>query len=877
MPDTASDSPDPAALPEGQAPSPLVGHHKPRDRQALLKVAKAVVRVGLLLGVGWLVWHELRGINVDLAKQRLREADPKFFFLAIGAAVLALAMMGLYDVAAFPSTPQLRPRARWGLGMLFFAWTNFLTLGPIGGPALRLFVYRKRGLETADIVRGMLRIYAGTLGGMGAWLIASMVPMHETKTALAVRVAVALASGPVVSVVLGRLARVFRKGTEGAFTDLAMARIGFLGAADWGAAVAVFALCGRAMWIEIPLPEFARAITVGQAVGYVSLIPGGLGSADAVWLKMLVAYSGDSPGAVAHIVLFRLIYYIMPWTVSLIVLYARFAGTTEALLRWQRRLLAGAVAINAGLLLASAATPALGERMRRLERMVAVDTVEASHALAVISAAVMLFLVRGLLRGYRAAFVVAGITLCASVVAHTLKGPDYEEALVSALLLVLLLGSRRGFTRRGRIPIGWELALGATLGSLAFFMLVGVATFPQLRQSPAYELYQRATAHPETARIVRGAWLIGIVGLVFMLRQAVIPRRLAVIPAPAEVDQAVELISQRAQHAAALNVACGDKGVWLWRPKDKPEGVLVYQRRHRKLIVFSDPVVPGRLASDMLEEFHAFAHDEDLDVVFYQVSGEWMKHLHEFGYTFFKLGEEAIVDLREFSLDGGEGRGFRKTIRRVEGEGVRFEVVLPPHSAPLIDEARAVSDSWLAQKGIQEMQFSLGYFSPQYLMRFPLALARDASGKLLGFLNLLETQPGTQAQPEGELTYDLIRFAPGVDGLSEYMNLKLMAWGAERGFAHLNLGMSPLFDVGEYRRSPIPERLARLAFEHGERIYNYRGLHAFKDKFRPTWEPRFMAYQRPWDWASAVLSATSLIWARSPQDRRRLEEARLGR
>jgi phosphatidylglycerol lysyltransferase len=120
-----------------------------------------------------------------------------------------------------------------------------------------------------------------------------------------------------------------------------------------------------------------------------------------------------------------------------------------------------------------------------------------------------------------------------------------------------------------------------------------------------------------------------------------------------------------------------------------------------------------------------------------------------------------------------------------------------------------------------------------------------------------------------------MRYIPGIDSLMDYMVLKLMVWGAEGGYATLNLGMSPLFDVGEYRRASIPERLARLLFEHGERIYNYRGLHAFKDKFRPEWEPRYMAYQRPWDWPSAVVATTALIWGRSPRDRRRIEAARV--
>jgi phosphatidylglycerol lysyltransferase len=880
-PTELNEAPPGAAHGAAHGAGPPPPRHDPPDRHALLRAGRIALQIAVLCGIGWLVWHELKAIDLRTAAARLHGASRRDVALAIGAAVLALAMMGLYDVAAFPASPTLRARRRWILGVLFFSWTNFLTLGPIGGPALRLFVYRRHGLGAPDIVRGMLRIYAGNFAGIASWVVAAVLPLGDTTGASAGRVGAALLCAPALGVLIGRLARRFRSVSGADLSDLRAAGLGVLGAADWGVAISVFVFCGRATEQGGAFPsvsELMRTMTFGHAVGFVSMIPGGLGSADAVWLKMLTTYGAGPNEATAHILLFRLVYYLMPWTGSLLVLYARFSGASDPLLRWQRRLLAAAVAVNAGLLLASAATPSIRERLQGLqERLgVPVDAVEASHALAVVSAVVMVFLIRGLLRGYRAAFIVTGITLASSAAAHLLKGGDFEEALVSLLLLALLVGSRRGFTRRGRIPIGWEVAMGATVGTLTFFMLIGLAAFPRVRASDLYELYDRAMQHPEGARVVRGVELIAAVGLIFLLRQAVVPRRIAVTPSQAEIDEASALIARLGEHATGLNVGAGDKGAWFWRPQRDAEGVVLYQRRHRKLVVFSDPVVDARRAADLLEEFHAFARDEDLDVVFYQISGAWMEHLHDFGYTFFKLGEEAIVDLPSFTLDGGAGHGFRKSIRRVEGQGVRFEVLHPPHDRALIDEARTVSDAWLASRGVQEMQFSLGYFAPEYLQRHPLGIVRDSAGRLVGFLNVLGTRHGTPVSPGGEVTYDLLRYEQGVEGLSEYMLLRLLDWGRGRGFATLNLGMSPLFDVGEYRRAPIPERLARLMFEHGERIYSYRGLHAFKEKFRPVWQARFMAYQRPWDWPSAVLSTTSLIWARTPQDRRRLEQARSG-
>jgi lysylphosphatidylglycerol synthetase-like protein (DUF2156 family) len=48
-------------------------------------------------------------------------------------------------------------------------------------------------------------------------------------------------------------------------------------------------------------------------------------------------------------------------------------------------------------------------------------------------------------------------------------------------------------------------------------------------------------------------------------------------------------------------------------------------------------------------------------------------------------------------------------------------------------------------------------------------------------------------------------------------------------------------------------RVGRLMFERGEEIYNFRGVHKFKDKYDPVWQPRYIA--APNKWAIPVLLA----------------------
>jgi len=863
-------------------PAPGGAVADPRVSGPVRRLAVLGLRIALLAGVVWLVWHELRSVNFRIAREQIESASGISLLWALLATGAAIVIMGLYDVLAFPSAPGLGPARRWRLGMLFFAWTNFLTLGPIGGPAIRLYFYRKAGLDPGEIVRGLTRMYAGMFGGLGAWVVASVIPLGYGPAMLAIRVMIALCLAPLVSVAAGRLIQRFRPVGHFAPRAVTFAKLGLVGALDWAAAMACFVFVGRGLSIAVDVTDQLRTLFIGQLTGLLSMMPGGIGSADAVWLKLLTGYGEGPSTAAAHILLFRSIFYIVPWAVSLVGLYVFFSGRAPWMIRWQRRLLAGAIGINAALLLASAAMPAIALRLRVVQEFVPVNAADVSHAVAVAAAAVMLFLIRGILRGYRAAFIVAGATLAASVAAHTIKGGDTAEAIASMAMLVLLLGARRAFTRRGRIPIGWELTLGAALGSLAFFIVVGLSVIP--RRNLDQHLWDRILHHTEAMRFARGIALIAGIGLVFMLRQAVMPRRIAAAATEEEIDAAINLIASRAPRATALNVGSGDKCVWFWKADGgdtsdpaAADGLAVYQTHGGKLVIFSDPIVDDPLADEFLDDLHAMAADQDRDLVFYQLTPDWMQHLHDFGYTFFKLGEEAVVPVAGFTLQGGAAHGYRKSIRRVEAQGVTFEVVHPPFDQALIDEARAVSDAWLAHKGIQEMQFSLGYFSPEYMQRFPLAIVRGQGSGMVGFMNLLAARPtGSAARPapSGEVTSDLMRYIPGIDMLMDFMVIKVMVWAAENGYATLNLGMCPLYDVGEYRKASIPERLARLLFEHGERIYNYRGLHAFKDKFRPVWEPRYMAYQRPWDWPSAVITTTALIWGRSPKDRQRIGRAR---
>ncbi|MBK7404010.1 MAG: lysylphosphatidylglycerol synthetase family protein [Phycisphaerales bacterium] len=823
---------------------------------ALLHSARLVLPFVVAPLAVLLIWHELHGLDMHQLRADMSRAHRTDIVLAACAAVGSVISMGLYDAVALRGLTFGR---RWVIGAVCFAWTNFLTLGPIGGPAARFFLYRRAGVPSPEIAGQIARLYVGGWAGAFGVFFSAILPLPPGPLWLAVHAAIAALLAPATVLACNAALRRWRPSL--AAPNAEAAKMGLIACLEWSLGIASFVFASRALSLPSTPAELARIMMLGHGAGMVSMVPGGLGAADAAWLKLETIGGLAASDAAAHVLLFRAMFYLLPWSVSLVALYVVLVRQSARAERWLRRVLAGALFVNALILLASTATPGVRDRIHAMAQWMPVGIFDASHGVAVVAAAWMLFLLRGLLRGYRAAAIIVAVLLLTSAVAHLLKGGDVEEAGVCVLLLVLLLGAIQSFRRRGRVPIGWELALAAAGGSVAFFLVVGLAAFEKVPYTA--DLWTRIGPRAGASRMLRGSVLVGLVGAAVLIRQAVRPVQERVQATAEEIARAIRRLRERPGGASSQCVGAGDKGVW----ESSAGGLAVYQRVHDKMIVYSDPIVPPGGHGDFLAELLAYADREDLDPVFYETSDLWLGPLHEFGFSFFKLGEEAVVPITGFTMAGGDWAGMRQIVRKVEKAGFSYRVCEPPHPPELIEQARAVSDAWLAHKDVREMQFSIGYFSAEYLQRFPIAGVFDAEGRLAAFLNVLETTT--------DATFDFMRFeARRVDNIMDYCIGKTMVWAAERGRTRFSLGMAPLADVGTHRKSRVFERGARLVYEHAERIYNYRGLKAYKTKFHPEWEPRYLAYQGPWAVAESLVSVMRLIHAGDRESRARIAAAR---
>ncbi|MEA3062759.1 MAG: phosphatidylglycerol lysyltransferase, partial [Sphingomonadales bacterium] len=286
---------------------------------------------------------------------------------------------------------------------------------------------------------------------------------------------------------------------------------------------------------------------------------------------------------------------------------------------------------------------------------------------------------------------------------------------------------------------------------------------------------------------------------------------------------------------------------------------LMYRVRGRSWIVMGDPVGARSDWAELLWAIRSLADAAQGSLLLYQITPEALPIAIEMGLSIVKYGEEASVDLDAFTLEGAAMRGLRQCARRAEREGAEFELVPAARVPVLLPELKGVSDAWLSAKGHCEKGFSVGWFDPSYLSRFDCAVVRHR-GRIVAFANVWTTENKV------ELSVDLMRCGELLPyGAMDLLFARLMLWGRGKGYRRFSLGIAPLSGIEARRLSPAWAKAAAFLVRHGERVYRFEGLRAYKEKFGPAWSPRYIAGPRGLALVRGLLVLQGLIGGKPPR------------
>ena len=591
---------------------------------------------------------------------------------------------------------------------------------------------------------------------------------------------------------------------------------------------------GLLFWIVSPTPQ-----GIGIVEGMMTLTFTSLGISSAVGATVALAFRG-----------------LTFWLPMLLGFFAvqrlRTLGDDQHLLTevWGVRFAAILVALMGVINVVSAVSPSLTERLNILEQYSPLEVQHGGHLTAALAGFALLILARGLWRRKHIAWLLSLATLALSITSHMLKGLDYEESILAGGLMLMLWLMRARFHARSDRP-SIQQGLRVLVGALVFTLAYGITGFflldrhysinfgfdAALRQTIIMftQFYDPGLA-PVTQFGLFFADSIYTVGFVtfsfagFMLLRPVFYRDLA----SAEEHERARSIVEQYGHTSLARFLLFDDKRYFFSPGDSVVG---YALVGRTAVTLGDPVGPTEDLLPTIQAFSSLCRTNDWLPAFYQTQPETLELYRQAGFDAVSIGEEGIVNLTTFTLEGKAGKPLRAPINKFTNAGYTFSVHQPPIQDELLEELRAISDEWLTFMHGTEKRFSLGWFDDDYVRNSPIAAVHTPEGWICAFANFV---PEYQAN---EITIDLMRRVHKIEnGVMEFLFGSLFQWAKSQGYQGFNLGLSALSGVGEQPNDPTIERVMHWVYEHINQFYNFKGLHSFKEKFQPHWSPRYLIY-----------------------------------
>ena len=535
--------------------------------------------------------------------------------------------------------------------------------------------------------------------------------------------------------------------------------------------------------------------------------------------------------------------------------------------------------------IASALTPNMRWRGHLLLQFEPVEAIRLFHALALPAGAALLLVAPYLLKRRRRAWQAAIVLLLALGLVDLLKGLDFEESVITwGLAAVLLLGGDAFRVRHDPITLRsavWRVPLlgllGLVLASLAAWASPGHPSWSLvLRETLDLLQWQAGPLHferhaalhthfawvPLAVHFVELGTLLAIAYVIF--RPLAAPRSL---PDPAARGHAAQLVRAHGSDTLSFFKLRSDKQYFFSEDRAAFVG---YRIENGVLLLSGDPVGPPDSIGPLLEQLRAFAEIRGLKLGAVGASERLRARYEEMGLRTLYLGDEAIIELDRFSLEGRPIRKVRQSVTRLSKAGYEAELreVRELEPATIAEIERVLERG---RQGAPERGFSMAMDSVcgRHCDETLVVLARDSEGAIRGVLHFVPVY----GRPAVSLSF-MRRDPDTPNGLTEF----LVARGAEllrdRGLRELSLNFATF---AKWMHSPARwyERMLGKLVALGNPFFQIESLYRFNAKFFPRWEPRYLVYQGALGLPRASLAAA---WAEGqiPKPRLRMPGTPIG-
>jgi lysyl-tRNA synthetase class 2 len=518
--------------------------------------------------------------------------------------------------------------------------------------------------------------------------------------------------------------------------------------------------------------------------------------------------------------------------------------------------------------IASALTPNIRWRGHVLLQFEPLEAMRLFHALALPAGAALLLVAPYLLRRRQRAWQAAVLLMLALGLFDLLKGLDFEETALSWGMAVVLVLSSHAFTVRHdpitlrsalwRVPVLGLLGLAAA--ALAAWGSEGHPSWGSvlretgdlLRWQPGpihFERHAAFTYHfawiPLAVHLVEIGTLLAIAYVIF--RPLAAPRAL---PDAGARRLAAHLVRSHGSDTLSFFKLRADKQYFFSGDRQAFVG---YRIENGVLLLSGDPVGPEDAIEPLLSQLRAFTEAHGLKLSAVGASEAMRERFERLGLRALYLGDEAIIDLERFSLEGRPIRKVRQSVTRLRKAGFTAEL----HDRARLDPTTLVAVERvleLGRQGAPERGFSMAMdsISGPHVDQTLVLLARDGEGTVRGVLHFVPCY-GRSA-----VSLSFMRRDPATpNGLTEFMVASATELLRERGLGELSLNFATF---ARWIHSPqrLHERVLGRVVGLLNPFFQIESLYRFNAKFFPRWEPRYLVYEGTLGLVRASLAAA---WA----------------
>ncbi|MEO8405093.1 MAG: flippase-like domain-containing protein, partial [Chitinophagaceae bacterium] len=515
-----------------------------------------------------------------------------------------------------------------------------------------------------------------------------------------------------------------------------------------------------ALGVHVSISASAAAYIIAVLMMVVSPFLRGLGAVELSMVYVLEQFGYNTAQALAITVLYRVFEFWLPMLFGLL----SFAWKgRKVFLRLAPALLAFMLGITN---IISVVTPPIRQRLDLLREYIPLSAVHASNILVLFIGLSLLVTSAFLLRGLRNAWLIALTLSVFSLVGHLTKALDYEEAVIAAVTMVVLILTASQY--RIRSSNKWmQDGLKIAAISFAAVLLFGFISFyyidkkhfavdftwkeSLLHTFRIFLLVEDTTLNPVTHFGHEFILLIRTLGFMtwgFLLFSIIKPHLVKHEVNENYKEKANFLLSQFGNSSTDYFKLYKDK---LHFFSDQHEAFIAYRIARGFAIVLEEPVCAEENKFEVLMEFDRHCRKMGLKPAFYRVDENSLTWFNQLKKQKILIGQEAILEINNFSMEGKDKKAFRNALNSLQKKGYAVATHKAPQDIAFLQKLKSVSDEWLENFNKKELVFSQGMFNEKELLQQDIITLQDTSGSVKAFLNIIPDYA------EDECTYDLIR------------------------------------------------------------------------------------------------------------------------